>query len=314
MLMNDDINDVELRAIDLNLLVVFDALMRTRSVRGAAERLHLTPPALSMALARLRDLTEDPLFVRAQRTMAPTPRAEALHAALAPALGQVHAALFDAPAFDPATSEARIRFASPDDLEPFLIPRLLRRLDAEAPGVRLVLRPSDLKHAPEALDRGDADLALTATPPGLQRRHRHEVLYTDEFRVVARAGLLPKRAKLTLARYVAHPHILLSTSGELTGAIDRALAALGAARHVRMTLVRFATFPMVLESSDCVGNMPSVAARLYAARYGLDLRKLPFESPRFDLSLVWHARADQAPLQAWFRALVKAEVLELARG
>ncbi len=318
MLMNNEFNTAELRRIDLNLLVVFAALMKSGSARAAAAALFLTPPAVSMALGRLRDLFDDPLFVRSRGGLEPTSRAHALMSQLAPALGEIERAVLARPEFDPATAVRTIRFACPDDLEPFLLPRLLARLAAEAPGLRVIGRAADFRSVPDALDAGDADVALTAKPGRLERRHRHKVLCSERFAVVYRKGLFGRRRLRTMDQYLAHPHVLLSVSGDLEGTIDLRLRQLGHRRRIGLSLVRFATFPFVLESVDAVGNMPGTAAYHYASRFGLVADELPFESPTFDLVLVWHVRSDEDAALVWFRSLLEELVgalrVEAERG
>ncbi len=183
--MKHEFNEAELRKIDLNLLLVFSALMRERSVSRAAGRLFLGPSAVSMALTRLRQIVGDSLFVRAGAGMDPTPRALALWSELEPALGAIELAVRGHRVFDPARAESTIRFAAPDDLEFALVPRLLERLETEAPGIRLVVRPSDFHTLLGRLDAGDADVGLSATPmSGIERRHRIRPLYRDGFSVV----------------------------------------------------------------------------------------------------------------------------------
>ena len=230
MFVTSAINPVEFRRVDLNLLPVFFALMQARSVKLAAGALNLSAPAVSMALARLRAATDDPLFVRTRAGLEPTARALELADALEPCLHGVREALMGRRAFDPSTADRVIRFAAPDDLENYLLPPIVARLAREAPNVALVLRPADFRAAPGQLDRGESDLALTATPPALEKRHRHEVLQPQERFLVLfdRAQLgLEADALLTKEVYLAAPHLLRSPDGELRGVLDRTLARSG---------------------------------------------------------------------------------------
>ena len=315
MFMNYEFSEIDLRRLDLNLLLVFAALMRERSVRRAAARLYLGPPAVSMALARLRETVGDPLFVRAAAGMQPTPRALALHERIAPALTDIHAAVFRTGGFDPMRAERIIRFASPDDLEIVLLPRLLKLLEREAPGVTLVIRSADFRSAPAMLDSGDAELALTATPVALERRHRHEVLHEEGFAAMFDPQRLGFGAHgLTLERYLAVPHLLVSPSGALNGPVDRALAPLGHTRRLRMALTRFSTLPFLLRASPCLANVPATAAWYYGEAFGLAVAPLPLTTPTFGLSLVWHARDDADPAIVWFKQQVATLVERLRDG
>lgn len=306
--MTNVFNEVELRRLDLNLLLVFSAVWRERSVARAAGRLYLGPSAASMALARLRKATGDPLFVRTPQGMVPTPRAEALWAAVEPALAAIEAAVRPA-GFDPARAEATIRFGAPDDLEFALIPRLLERLGEEAPGVRLAVRPSDFRSIGDRLDRGDADLMLSALPErGLEARHRMSVLHHETFAVLHDANRLGHRGPLDLVAYLATPHAMVSIDGSPRSGLDDRLAALGHARHVAVTVAHFPTLPHILRRRALLANVPGTAARLMAAEHGLEVHPPPIDAGGFRLALAWHARTDTDPARAWFRGLVKAEV------
>jgi LysR family transcriptional regulator, mexEF-oprN operon transcriptional activator len=306
----DDINEIDLRRVDLNLLVVFAALMQERSVRRAAKRLLLGPSAVSMALGRLREMFEDPLLVRDRGAMAPTPRAVTLHARLQPALRELRGVVFDETSFDPSRARRTIRFASPDDLEIALLPRLIALVRREAPGITLVVRPSDFRIVPGMLDDGDADVALTATPAPLDRRHRQEVLYEEHFDAL----FDPKQLvapRLTMKRYLETPHLLVSPSGVLRGLVDGRLAELGEERRVVAAVAHFSTLPFLLRMKPVLANVPSVAAHAYAREFRLAARPLPFDSPRFDVALMWHVRQDGDPALDWFRAKLRTLVLAL---
>jgi len=309
------VNEVDLSRIDLNLLVVFAALVETRSVRRSAKRLSLGASAVSMALGRLRQTFGDPLFVRAAQEMRPTPRAQALWTEVAPALDAIRNAVAGARSFEPSRAELAIRFAAPDDLEFVLVPRLLERLEREAPGVRLVLRPADFRSLIGRLDEADADVALSARPTsGVGQRHRVRRLHEERFSVLYDEARLGRSGRLPLDTYVATPHVLLSVTGDQHGVVDDALERLGRTRTVVATVAHFPTIPFVLRRRRALANVPTTAARHFAKTYGLARCALPFPSPTFDLVLVWHARTDADPAHAWFRALVTEVVAELTRA
>ena len=310
--MTNDFNEIELRKLDLNLLLVFSALMRERGVALAAGRLYLGPSAVSMALGRLRASLGDPLFVRTATGLEPTPRAVSLWLELEPALQAIEDAVRGGRRFDPARASLTIRFGAPDDLEFLLIPRLLERLTAEAPGVRLVVRPSEFRTLLDRLDTGDADLALSATPErGIARRHRVSRLHQEDFSVLYDPGQLGCQGPLDIETWLAVPHLLLSVTGDLHGAIDDALAGIGSARRVLAALAHFPTMPFILRRQAVLVNMPSLAARHFAAAYDLACVPLPVPSPRFEVALIWHVRTDADPAHVWFRDLVAGLVEEI---
>jgi len=309
---NHTFSEIELRKLDLNLLLVFSAVMRERNVGRAAARLYLGASAISMALNRLRGAVGDPLFVRAGVAMQPTPRAVALWAAIEPALSSIEAAVRGMRAFDPASVEMTIRFAAPDDLEFVLVPRLIEQLAASAPGVRLVVRPSDFRTLMDRLDVGDADLALSATPTsGLERRYIVRPLHEESFAVLFDAAQMGTVGPLDLDTFADAPQVLLSIAGDLHGPIDDALAQLGRSRRVLAAVTHFPTIPFVLRRLPAVASVPATAARYYAASYNLALSPLPIVVPSFEVALIWHARTAADPAHAWFRQIVAGAVTEL---
>lgn len=305
-------NETELRKLDLNLLLVFSALMRERSATRAAARLYVGRTAVSMALGRLRSALDDPLFVRTGAALEPTGRASELWAELEPALGAIEAAVRRSRGFDPATSEAVFRFAAPDDLEFVLVPRLLERLSREAPNARLVVRPSDFRTLLDRLDTGDADLALSATPTaGLERRHHVRHLHTETFSVLHDPAMLALSTPVDLDAWLSTPQVMVSIDGSLDSGIDQHLDGLDLDRQVVAAVAHFPTLPFILRCRAVLANVPSTAAGLFAAEYDLASSPLPLDSPSFDLSLVHHARTDGDPAQIWFRRLVSEETDEL---
>ncbi len=315
--MNIEFSESELRKLDLNQLLVFSAIMREGSVGAAAQRLFIGPSAVSMALARLRQSLGDELFVRAGKGMEPTPRAELLWSAIQPALSTIDGAL-RAAEFDPAKADHRVRFAAPDDLEFVLIPALLKKMQATAPGVRLTVRPADFRSIAARLDSGEADVAFSAiSAKRLDKRHHVEITHREHFRVLYDPALLGRRGKLSFEDYLSVPHLIRSVSGDTSGAIDEALSARGAQRTVLAGLSNFATMPFVLRSRPALANVPATAAGYLADAFALETCALPFPSPTFDVGLVWHARLDSDSASAWFRGLLReviGDIVSKAEG
>lgn len=309
-----EINEIELRKLDLNLLLVFSALMREGGVTRAANRLYLGPSAVSMALRRLREEVGDPLFVKTNKGMEPTSRAHQLWDAIAPSLAAIEAAVRAPAAFDPLTSDTIIRFAAPDDLEFVLVPRLLERMAEEAPNMRLVVRPSDFRTLLGRLDENDADLALSATPTsGIEKRHRVKVLHQETFLVLFDREQLGRTTKMNLDTFVDTPHLLLTITGDLHGLTDEALTELGRSRQVLAGITHFPTAPFILKRRPSLICVPATAAKHFARTYNLEIAPMPISSPTFDVSLIWHVRVDKDPAQSWFRELVEDEVAEMSR-
>lgn len=309
--MNESFSEIELRKLDLNLLLVFSAIIREGSVGKAAKRLYLGPSAISMALTRLRDVLGDPLFVRGGSGMVPTPRAEKLWTEIEPALAQIEAAT-RSDTFDPSSVQMEFTLGAPDDLEFALVPRLLVRVAAEAPGVRLVVQPMDFRNMFDRLDDGSVDLGLSALPArGKEARHLTKTVRQEQFHVVFDPSQLDPGDPFTVERFAEISQILVSIRGDFFGPIDEALSALGHSRRIIGTVARFATIPFILRRQAIAACVPSVAAGLMASEFGLASRALPFPSPEFELALAWHRRTDEDAAYAWFRRIVENELEQL---
>lgn len=298
-------NAMQLSAVDLNLLVALDALLRERSVQGAARRVGITPSAMSHALDRLRGLLDDPVLVRAGRAMVATPRAEALAGPLRDALDRVEAVLRPTEGFDPARLVRAFRLRVPDSLALALLPSLERILAAEAPGVDLHLQVVDA-HTAAALREGRTDIAVAilADPPGdLHRR----ALLTEHFACVVRAGHPGVGASLDLDTWCGLTHVLVSPRGDTRGPVDDALEALGRTRRVARVVPSFLTAVALAANTDHVLTISRRVAETLAGPLGLRVLDPPLELAPYTLWLYWHARHDADPAHAWLRgALVRA--------
>jgi LysR family transcriptional activator of mexEF-oprN operon len=306
-----DINEHDFRRLDLNLLLVFTALLRERSVTRAAKRLYLGQPAMSASLARLRAFTGDELFVRTAQGMEPTTRALALAERLKPALEGLSAALFTDDAFDPATSERSFSLGMFDVGEVTLGPELLGDMGTEAPRVRLALRPVDRANVVAQLESNSLDLAITDIGP-TAGWIRTRPLFQESFACIFDPKVVHAAVPISLEDYLAYPHLLTSFAGEFSGYVDEVLAQRGTSRHVSMTTTRFSTLPFVLRRFRGIASLPATAARALGGALGLTVSPLPFEVPAVDLCLVWHARHDSDPGHQWMRELVYRICMRLA--
>jgi DNA-binding transcriptional LysR family regulator len=297
-----DVHHLQLGAIDLNLLVVLDALLAERHVTRAAARVGLTQSAASHALARLRGLLGDPLLIRGPTgAMLPTARADALAPALRAALAGLQAALRGEAPFDPATARRTFRIATTDYAELILLPPLVAVLAREAPGCDLwVHAVADDPAA--ALAAGSYDCAVAVWrgrgwPAGIYERK----LFDDGFTCVVRRGHPLARQRLTLARYQAQSHLLIAPRSTSGSYVDDALAALGRSRRIAVAVPHFLVAPHVIASSDLIVTLAARIARAFIAPLGLVALAPPLELPGFTSSLVWHERTQRDPGQRWLR-------------
>ncbi len=300
---------MNLSAIDLNLLVILQALLEEKNVTRAGRRVGLTQPATSNALGRLRALLDDPLLVRSGRHFVLTPRAERLQRDVDAALAKVTYALRDPTPFSPADTDAVFRVGMSDYAAFVLLPGLYRHLAAEAPAARLAVIPIEARIAEDLLDERVIDVAVDvfAGPPP---SGPHEHLFDDDFVCVMRAGHPLAKAPMTRKRFVAHPHLLVSPGGQRQGVVDRALTELGLARDVAVTVPHFLMAPHLLADSDLVGVLAGRIAHALAAPIGLIVRPPPLKLPGFAVTMVWHHRIDADPAHAWLRSLLA----QTARG
>jgi DNA-binding transcriptional LysR family regulator len=293
-----------LPAVDLNLLVVLQALLAERNVTRAAARLALSQSATSHALARLRDLYGDPLLVRSGRRLDLTPRAVALLPMLERGLGDLERTLTGEPAFDPGTARRSFTVAMADYSQAVSLGTLLARLRSEAPGIALqvVAFPMGL----EMLESGGADLAVLVRdppPPGFSRAR----LFSDGFISMIRREhprVPARRRQLPLATFLALDHLVVSPAGSPGSLIDTELERRGLRRRIAAHVSSFLVAPLVVSQSDLVSTGPERLLRRMAPYFPVRLLAPPIRLPRFDLDLVWHARRDHDPAHSWLRRLI----------
>lgn len=302
--MNPDIRD-----LDLNLLKTLDALLDERSVTRAADRLSLTQPAVSGMLHRLRESFGDPLFVRAQRGIVPTLRAEQLAIPIKQMLADVEA-LLQPQGFDPLIASLTLNLASTDYALRAVVVPFLRALREEAPNIRIAVQPLNDQQLASQMDRGDIDLALTTpetTPTGL-----HAAPLFDERYVCLMRTDHPdaRNGAISLDHFCALDHVLVSPSGGgFRGVTDIALERIGRARRVISSVTSFLILPELLMQSDLIAVVPR---RLVRHETGLRMMEPPLEIPGFSKTLVWHERTHRNAGHQWVRSLLLETIRSLS--
>ncbi|BAN48927.1 LysR family transcriptional regulator MexT [Metapseudomonas resinovorans NBRC 106553] len=275
--------------------------MHERSVTRAAEKLFLGQPAISAALARLRTLFDDPLFVRTGRSMEPSARAMEIFALLSPALDSISTAVSRAADFDPATSNAVFRVGFSDDVEFALLPALLRRLRAEAPGVVLVVRRTNYLLMPNLLASGEISVGVAYTEE-LPANAKRKTLRRSRPRLL-RADTVP--GALSLDDYCDRPHALVSFAGDLGGFVDEELAKLGRKRRVVLAVPQFNGLGTLLSGTDLVAMVPDYTAAALTAAGGLRSEDPPLPTQPFELSMAWRGAQDNDPAERWLRSRIQ---------
>lgn len=294
------ISDMNVTDIDLNLLRVFDAVLRERNVTAAAARLDLTQPAASNALARLRAVFGDPLFVRTPAGMVPTPLARDLDEPVRQALALVAVALARSAGFDPATSRRVFRFHMSDLGEISFLPPLVERARRLAPAVHLEASGLPLKAIGDALASGALDVAIGFLP-GLSLPVRCQRLFRDPYVCLMRADHERIGAHLTPKLFAEASHALVSSSGSGHRVVEEAFERHGLTRCIALRVPHFTAVPMVLQRTDLLLTLPSRVARVYEAGGGFKSLKPPIPIPPADVAVHWHERFERDPGNRWLR-------------
>jgi DNA-binding transcriptional LysR family regulator len=304
---------MDIRALDLNLLVALDALLAERNVTRAAARVHLSQSAMSAALARLRQMFGDPLLLRTARGMLPTARGAELVVPVRQVLDEIGRLVQPARAFDPATARITFRIAASDYVEFAILPQLVDYLEAHATGARLAVRAMDFARVGMQLEAGEVDLAVLSAA-NVAPEMRSRPLYTERFVCVVRRDHPGAVERVSLDAFCALDHVLVSTSGgSFSAQTDETLAALGRARNVRLSVPHFLLVPEILSRSDMIAVLPERLARGYASR--LAVMELPIDLPNFTIAAAWHERTHRDQALAWLREalanLLQADELPL---
>jgi DNA-binding transcriptional LysR family regulator len=291
-------------SIDLNLLIVFDVLMHERNLTRAGKRLGLSQPATSHALARLRVMLHDDLFVRTPEGMQPTSRAEAMAEPVRSALLALSATL-QPEDFDPATSTRHFTVAVNNYAARAVVPMLVRKVSETAPHVSMDIEPIGMRELLDQLDAGAMDVVLGTLVDGGERFRCVRIMDDDFVVLLDAAHKAAAKAELSAEMLAAIPHLAITSTGDDTGFIDDALEKQGLSRKIA-TRVPFLSIVLMLVNADRLAVMPRRVAVDLANVTRLVVKELPFPSPRIALSMIWHRRVDNHAAHRWLRDTIKA--------
>lgn len=295
--------------LDMNLLVALDALLREGSVSGAAQRLHLSTPAMSRTLTRIRRALGDPVLVRSGRRMVPTPRAVELAGEVREIVERAQTVFTPGGALQPASLERTFTLLADDALLTVVGMRLLERVRREAPGVSLRLvpeGPGDSLVLRE--DRADLEIGVINAPAP---ETRVEDIFLDRNIGVVRAGHPLTEGRVTLERYAAAEHISSSRRGKLHGPIDELLADRGLRRRVVASVPTLSATLLVVAETDLVGRTGHRLAAGQIERLGLATFEIPLDLPELPIAQAWHPRYEKDAAHAWLRGCVREIAAEL---
>ena len=303
---------VNLSRLDLNLLVVLTAIAEQGGVSRAAEKLNLTQPAVSHALARLRDAMGDPLFVRQGRVLAPTALTKRLIEPLRRSLQAIEALVDQDAGFDPASTEATFTVGMREALEVLVVPTLMRRLAKAAPRIDLRCIQVRRRNIEAGLADGSLDVAFDVPLPLSERVHRQKV-GSDRFVVVARKAHPRVRPGFSLATYLGEEHVMVTARRRGPAAEDIELGQKSLSRHIRLRCrTQLAAF-RVVAGTDLVLTMAERYTPLLAGQPALRVLKMPVKMPALDLYLYWHDRVHDDPANRWLRLQLVEALGQTAR-
>jgi DNA-binding transcriptional LysR family regulator len=285
--------------LDLNLLNVFDTIYREGSLTRAARALHLTQPAISHSLARLRDHFDDPLFTRQGNQMVPTPMAKRFLESMRPGLTQIQSAVNQFHAFDPGRQRKTYTLGLRDILESTFLPELMSQL-ADYPELDIISQRVPRREIEIRLAAGKLDFAVDVLLP-VSNQTAHELLRRDRLVVLARNHHPALEGGLTMEDYISASHALVSSRSEGPGLEDFELSRLGVQRDIRLRCQHYFAACRVVEQTDLLLTMPETYARMIAERAGITIVAPPVELPGLDVHLYWHKPYEKEPALTWFR-------------
>ncbi len=294
---------MNLAGIDLNLLVVFDALMTERQVTRAGEKLGLSQPATSNALARLRNLTQDELFVRNSGKLQPTPIAIALAQQIQPALNQIQTALSPPKTFDPLTSDRVFNIGMNDYVEFVLLPSLLEKLATIAPHVKIQARSGNREQQLALLDSGEIDLMCGLFANNIAW-HEEQWLFEEKFVCVCRQNHPSIGDVISLDEYLNNDHLLVSVQEDMVGRVDFLLDQQNLARNIAISTPHFLVAPSILARTNLLATLVERVAQKFALILNLKILPCPIPLPGFSVFIRYHKSMRDRDDNAWLRSII----------
>jgi DNA-binding transcriptional LysR family regulator len=298
-----NVHRMDLQDLDLNLLVIFSRLLVQRSVSKVADELGLSQPAVSNALARLRKVTGDSLFLRTTKGMEPTPFAQQLAEPVVYALDLIHGAINQRTSFDPATVKRAFRVGMTDIGEIYFLPKLMKELARIAPGVTLSTVRNTSVNLRDEMEAGHIDLAIGLLPQ-LKAGFFQRRLFRQRYVCMFRKGHELAKRKVSLSEFSSAQHVVVVSEGTGHGKVDGLLERGGVVRNVVLTVPHFVAVGHILQYSDMVATVPERLADALVGPFGLAHVKHPASLPEIAINMFWHAKYQKDPANEWLRGLV----------
>jgi DNA-binding transcriptional LysR family regulator len=294
--------ETNFRKIDLNLLIALNALLETKHVTQAAKRVHLSQPAMSRALARLRAMFQDPLLVKGQFGTSLTSRAQSLYQPLQSVLCEV-SDMLTPPASVPAQMKGEIIIATRDYELATVLPAIIQQIMLQAPNIKITVVPltgDDLS----PLENQKVDFVIGGSKSNSATLHQM-TLYEEDFICIAAKKNAAVKQQLTLEKYLQLKHCVVTIAGFSTGVIDNILAKKKLQREVTLRVPHFLAIPHIIAASDLLATLPARLATPLVQHNKLKILALPFKVPRFPIYLYWHKRNHHNPIHSWLKHIIK---------
>jgi len=294
---------MELKDLDLNLLLIFNQLLLQRRVSAVAEKLGMSQPAVSNALNRLRRLLNDELFLRTSRGMEPTPYALQLAEPIAYALNTIETSLNQHVTFDAASSTRRFTIGMNDIGEIYFLPKLMDKLAGIAPGVSINTVRNASLNLREAMEAGQVDMAVGLLPE-LKAGFFQRRLFKQRYVCMFRAGHALDKGEISAAEFSAAEHVVVGASEIGHARLDETISAKGISRNIKLTVPHFVAVGHILSRTNMVATVPERYAQECLAPFGLKSAAIPVELPEIAISLFWHAKFHKEPGIQWLRGVM----------
>lgn len=294
---------MDIKDLDLNLLIVFNQLLMDRSVSAAADKLGLSQPAVSNALRRLRNLLNDELFLRTTRGMEPTPYAQQLAEPIAYALSTIQTTLSQRTSFSPATSTRRFTLAVTDLGEIEFLPSLMDRLQEVAPGVTVSTVRNNAESLRDDMEAGNVDLAIGLIPQ-LKSNFFQQRLFMQRYVCLFRKGHALDKRRLSRKEFYDADHVVVVSAGTGHAKMDEIIESAEEKRRVRLLVPHFVAVGHILASTDMIATVPERYAYRCAEPFGLRYVDHPVQLPQIGINLFWHARFHKEPGNQWLRQVI----------
>jgi DNA-binding transcriptional LysR family regulator len=294
---------MELKDVDLNLLLVFNKLLAERRVSKVAEALGMTQPGVSNALKRMRLLLGDELFVRTARGMEPTPYALRLAEPIGYALSTVHDALNEVSHFEPRASKRRFTIGMSDIGELYFLPRLMEVLRKQAPGVSVSTLRNTAVNLQDEMEAGHIDLAIGLLPQ-LKSGYFQRRLFRQRYVCMFRRGHALDKQGMTVEEFSSADHVMVVASGTGHAIVDQSFERLGIERNIALTVPHFVAVGHILSNSSMIATVPERYAMACEKPFGLRYVTHPVALPEININMFWHAKYNKDPANKWLRSLI----------